>query len=314
MHSDTRGARLWGSVCATIGPVYPPEDMAIPRDEPKHGPGRPETAAADVDRALTEDVDAGDLSATAISRDRQETAAVVAREPGVIAGRPWFDTVFGHLSSAVGITWSVTEGAAVAADTTLCNLAGPARALYTGERTALNFLGLLSGVATATRAYAEAVAGTGAVVLDTRKTIPGLRVAQKYAVAVGGGANHRMGLFDAAMIKENHIHAAGGITNALGAIRAVHGDVEITVEVETLEQLDEALGAGADRLLLDNFTVDDLETAVERNAGRARLEGSGGVDLERVAAMAATGVDAVSVGALTKHVRSLDLSMRFRGT
>lgn len=271
------------------------------------------TVRRDVARALAEDVGSGDVSAAALPAGRGEEAAVVAREPGVVAGRPWFDAVFAHLDPGVEVTWSLAEGAAVAAATPLCNLAGDARALYTGERTALNFLGLLSGVATATRAHADAVAGTGAIVLDTRKTLPGLRQAQKYAVAVGGGANHRMGLYDAAMIKENHIHAAGGITQALAAIRATHGDIEITVEVETLEQLDEALAAGADRLLLDNLAPTDLSAAVARNAGRARLEASGGVDLDAIAAMAATGVDAVSVGALTKHVRSLDLSMRFRG-
>jgi len=269
--------------------------------------------ARDVARALEEDVGPGDVSAAALAAGALDEAVVVAREPGVVAGRPWFDAVFAQLDANVTVTWSVSEGEAVSTDTAVCGLTGPARALNTGERAALNFLGLLSGVATTTRAYADAVAGTRAVVLDTRKTVPGLRTAQKYAVAVGGGTNHRMGLFDAAMIKENHIHAAGGITAALGAIRAAHAAIETTVEVETLEQLDEALAAGADRLLLDNFAGDDLAAAVERNAGRARLEASGGVDLDSIAAMAAAGVDAVSVGALTKHARSLDLSMRFRG-
>jgi len=269
--------------------------------------------ARDVARALEEDVGPGDVSAAALAAGALDEAVVVAREPGVVAGRPWFDAVFAQLDANVTVTWSVSEGEAVSTDTAVCGLTGPARAIYTGERTALNLLGLLSGVATTTRAYADAVAGTRAVVLDTRKTVPGLRTAQKYAVAVGGGTNHRMGLFDAAMIKENHIHAAGGITAALGAIRAAHAAIETTVEVETLEQLDEALAAGADRLLLDNFAGDDLAAAVERNAGRARLEASGGVDLDSIAAMAAAGVDAVSVGALTKHARSLDLSMRFRG-
>jgi len=258
-------------------------------------------------------VGGGDLSAAALAGRREERAAAVAREGAVVAGRPWFDRVFARLDERVSVRWWVAEGDPIAPGTELCELSGPAAALYTGERTALNFLGLLCGVATTTRAYVAAVAGSGTAILDTRKTVPGLRAAQKYAVRCGGGSNHRQGLFDAAMVKENHIHAAGGIEAAVHAIRAAHPQATITVEVETLEQLDEALAAGADRLLLDNFTVDDLAAAVERNAGRARLEASGGIDLDSIAAMAAAGVDAVSAGALTKHARSLDLSMRFRG-
>jgi nicotinate-nucleotide pyrophosphorylase (carboxylating) len=267
--------------------------------------------ADDVARALAEDVGPGDLSAAAIPVDRHQRARVVARAPGVIAGRPWFDAVFHQLDPAVRVTWHIGEGDRVEAESLLCELAGPARALFTGERTALNFLQLLSGVATATRNYVDAVAWTGARILDTRKTLPGLRAAEKYAVARGGGTNHRMGLFDGAMLKENHLHAAGGITPAVRALRAAHPDAPLTVEVETLEQLREALAAGADRVLLDNFALETLRRAVAENAGRAHLEASGGIELETVRAVAATGVDAVSIGSLTKDIRALDLSMRF---
>lgn len=271
-----------------------------------------QTVNEDVRRALAEDVGAGDLSAAAIAPDRRTDATVVARTDGVCCGRPWFDAVFQTLDPAIEIAWEVGEGGRFAPGTVLCSLAGPARALFTGERSALNFLQLLSGVATATRAYVDAVAATDAVILDTRKTLPGLRAAQKYAVACGGGHNHRMGLFDAAMLKENHIHAAGGIAPAVAALRAAHPQAELTVEVETLAQMREALAAGADRLLLDNFDLGDLRTAVAENAGRARLEASGGVDLEHIGDIAATGIDCISVGALTKDVRALDLSLRYR--
>lgn len=271
-----------------------------------------ETVADDVRRALAEDVGTGDLSATAIAADRQTAATVVARTDGVACGRPWFDAVFEAVDPAIAIEWHVADGHRFAPGTVLCSLAGPARGLFTGERSALNFLQLLSGVATATCAYVDAVAATDAVILDTRKTLPGLRAAQKYAVACGGGGNHRMGLFDAAMLKENHIHAAGGIVPAVNALRAAHPQAELTVEVESLAQMREALAAGADRLLLDNFALADLRTAVAENGGRARLEASGGVDLEHIGDIAATGVDCISVGALTKDVRALDLSLRYR--
>ena len=273
----------------------------------------PSCVSDDVARALAEDVGGGDLSAAAIPAERHERARVIARGRGVIAGRPWFDEVFRQVDAAVTVTWHVGEGERVEPETRLCDLQGPARSLFTGERTALNFLQLLSGVATATRDYVDAVSWTGAAILDTRKTLPGLRAAQKYAVARAGGTNHRMGLHDAAMLKENHVHAAGGITAAIAAIRAAHPGADLTVEVETLEQLREALAAGADRLLLDNFPPADLRRAVAENAGRAHLEASGGIDLDTVRRVAATGVDSVSVGALTKDVRALDLSMRFAG-
>lgn len=274
---------------------------------------QPASVDDDIARALAEDVGGGDLSAAALPADRSERARVIARAPGVVCGRPWFDGVFHSVDPRVTIEWHVDEGAAVAAETALCSLAGPARALFTGERSALNFLQLLSGVATATRAYVDAVAGTDTAILDTRKTLPGLRQAQKYAVTCGGGANHRMGLYDAAMLKENHLHAAGGITAAVQALRAAHPEAPLTVEVETLDQVREALAAGADRLLLDNFSLDDLRTAVSDNAGRAWLEASGGITLANVRAVAGTGVDCISIGALTKDIQALDLSMRFAG-
>jgi nicotinate-nucleotide pyrophosphorylase (carboxylating) len=272
----------------------------------------PPTVAADAERALREDLGHGDRSAAALPAEGAARAAIVAREGGVACGRPWVEAVFAQVDARVAIAWPVEEGQRVAADTILCELTGPARALCAGERTALNFLGLLCGVATATRTHVDAVAGTGAAVLDTRKTLPGLRAAQKYAVVCGGGRNHRMGLYDAAMLKENHIHAAGGIAAAVRAVRVSQPTTPLTVEIESLDQIEPALTAGADRLLLDNFGIADLRRAVAINAGRAHLEASGGMEATELAAIAATGVDTVSVGALTKHVRALDLSMGFR--
>lgn len=271
---------------------------------------------AQVRAALAEDVGAGDLTAELIPASSELTAEVVCREPATVCGRPWFDAVFHELSSSIAIDWQVVDGDTVAADTRLCRLRGPARALLTGERTALNFLQSLSGTATETARWARALAGTGSQVLDTRKTVPGLRAAQKYAVACGGGGNHRIGLFDAILIKENHIAAAGSIAAALAAVQRSASAEKATfveVEVETLEELEEALNAGATRLLLDNFTEAMLAEAVARNAGRARLEVSGNVSLERVREIAALGVDYISAGALTKHIRAVDLSMRFTG-
>ena len=274
----------------------------------------PDCVDADARRALAEDVGSGDLSAAAIPAEREMSASVIAREAGVLAGTAWFDAVFAALDSRVVVTWLHADGERVAADATLCRLRGPARALFTGERSALNFLQLLSGVATATREYVDAIADDRAVILDTRKTLPGLRAAQKYAVTCGGGVNHRIGLHDGAMLKENHLYAAGGIEPAIAALRAAHPDARLTVEVETLEQVRRALAAGADRLLLDNFALADLRAAVAENAGRAHLEASGGVTLTRLREIAATGVDSISVGALTKDVRALDLSLRFAAT
>jgi nicotinate-nucleotide pyrophosphorylase (carboxylating) len=229
----------------------------------------------------------------------------------VLCGTAWFEATFRALDPGVRIAWKAADGDRVPAGAQLCELAGEARALLTGERTALNFLQTLSGTATTARRFAEALQGTGCRVLDTRKTIPGLRAAQKYAVAVGGGTNHRMGLYDAILVKENHIAAAGGIAAAVATARRLSPGVKLEVEVETLAELDEALAAGADMALLDEFSLADMRTAVDRVAGRMALEASGGVALEGLAAIAATGVGFVSVGALTKHLRAIDLSLRF---
>ncbi len=266
---------------------------------------------AQISRALAEDVGAGDLTAALVPADKRARATVVAREACVLCGTAWFDAVFTALGPDTRVTWNARDGDRIAAGTTLCELEGSARALLTGERTALNFLQTLSGTATEARRYADALAGTGCRVLDTRKTLPGLRAAQKYAVAVGGGSNHRMGLHDAILIKENHIAAAGGIAAAVAAARRQSPGVKVEVEVETLAELDQALAASADMALLDEFTLADMRAAVDRVAGRMTLEASGGVGIDELAAIAATGVDFISVGALTKHLRAIDLSMRF---
>lgn len=267
---------------------------------------------ADVERALAEDLGSGDATAELLAADVHARASLLCREAAVIAGTDWFDACFRRLDPAVRIQWQVADGEHVDADTELCRLHGRARALVSAERTALNFLQTLSGTATITARYAAAVAGSGARVLDTRKTLPGLRVAQKYAVRCGGGHNHRIGLFDAILVKENHIAAAGGIAAAVQAARALHPGLLLEVEVETLDELDQALAAGVDRVLLDEFDAPALAEAVRRTAGRVPLEVSGSVDLERIRAIAETGVDFISVGALTKHVRAVDLSLRLQ--
>lgn len=265
-----------------------------------------------VSAALAEDVGAGDCTAQLTPATATARASVICRTAATIAGRPWFDAIFQALDSDVIIDWKVSEGQTVAADTTLCTLAGKARALLTGERAALNFLQTLSAVATATRRYADAVHGTRAAILDTRKTLPGLRVAQKYAVKTGGGMNHRMGLYDGMLIKENHIAAIGGVSAALEAARnTVPAGVSIQIEVETLDQLREALAAGVKMVLLDNMTTTQMREAVAITAGRASLEASGGITLDNVRAIAETGVDRISIGALTKDLKAIDLSMRF---
>ena len=262
--------------------------------------------------ALAEDVGTGDWTAQLTPPGAQARASVVCRVAATVAGRPWFDAVFRALDAGVRIVWHVKEGSRVTPNTVLCSLSGSARTLLTGERAALNFLQLLSAVATVTRSYVDAVAGTRAAILDTRKTLPGLRVAEKYAVTTGGGMNHRMGLYDAILIKENHIAAAGSITAALTeAQRIAPENVWIQIEVESLSQLDEALGAGATLILLDNMSVDQMREAVALTAGRAKLEASGGITLDTVRKIADTGVDRISIGALTKDVTAIDLSMRF---
>lgn len=266
----------------------------------------------DVARALDEDVGSGDRTALLIPATHTARARVISREAAVIAGRPWFDACFRALDLGCGIDWRVGEGDAVAAGDELVEIHGNARALLTAERPALNFLQTLSGVATATRPYVEAVRGTHAAILDTRKTLPGLRVAEKYAVRVGGGQNQRKGLYDGILIKENHIAAAGGIAQVLEtAFKLADGKVSVQIEVETIDELEQALAAGAPLILLDNFSLADLRHAVQVTHGRALLEASGNITLDTVRAVAETGVDRISVGSLTKHVRAVDLSMRF---
>jgi nicotinate-nucleotide pyrophosphorylase (carboxylating) len=269
-----------------------------------------EEIAAQVQQALAEDVGTGDLTASLVASDAHARGRVVCRETAVLCGIAWFEEVFRQLEPGVQIQWRATDGDRLVADQVVCELAGPARAILTGERAALNFLQTLSGTATAAATYAEAVAGTGARVLDTRKTLPGLRRAQKYAVSKGGGHNHRVGLYDAVLIKENHIAAAGSVEAALAEAREVAGDAWIEIEVETLAQLQTVLAAGAERVLLDNFSLDQLREAVALNAGAARLEASGGVSLDTIRAIAETGVDDISVGSITKDLKATDFSMR----
>ena len=272
-----------------------------------------DTVKRNVAAALAEDVGSGDLSADLIDEEAHARARIVTREPGVFCGRPWAVETCRQVDRAIRLDWRVDDGAAIETEDALVDLAGPARSLLTVERTVLNFLQLLSGTATRTRRFVDAVAGTEAVILDTRKTLPGLRVAQKYAVRVGGGQNHRMGLFDAMLLKENHIAAAGGIAAAVYQARGRHPGMPVEVEVEDQRQLAEAIAAGVDRILLDNFSIDDLHAAVATTAARVPLEASGGITLDTVAEVARTGVDYISVGELTKDVTPLDLSMRFVG-
>ena len=274
----------------------------------------PSLVLADVRRALAEDLGTGDVTA-ALLPDVPERAYLLCKEDAVIAGRPWFDACHRALDPDVAIDWNVGEGERAAAGTVLALLRGRSRALVSAERTALNFLQTLSGTATTTAAHVDAVRGTGTVILDTRKTLPGLRLAQKYAVRAGGGANHRIGLYDAVMLKENHIRLAGTVAEAIARARAAQPGLPLIVEVETLDQLREALASGCDRILLDDFAADDRREAVRiaRAApfhGRIPLEVSGGVGLDGLRAIAADGVDFVSIGALTKHVRAIDLSMK----
>jgi nicotinate-nucleotide pyrophosphorylase (carboxylating) len=265
-----------------------------------------------VRRALAEDVGPGDLTAALVRADARAEAQVITREDAVLCGTAWFDEVFRQVDKRIRVVWLVKDGDAIRAGQMLCSVTGPARGLLTGERVALNFLQLLSGTATRAHQYVDAVRGTKTIILDTRKTVPGLRRAQKYAVACGGGQNHRMGLYDAILIKENHIAAAGSITAALEAAHhsAPKGS-SIEIEVEHIGQLREALAAGADRLLLDNFSVEELKAAVTETRARAKLEASGGIDLSNIRAFAETGVDFISVGDMTKNVLAVDLSMRF---
>ncbi len=273
----------------------------------------PAQVTEQVAAALREDIGPGDLTAALVPPRQRVRGQIVTREAAVLCGRPWAEACFRQMDPQVHLDWRADDGAHLAPGQALCDIAGPARAILTAERTALNFLQLLSATATATSRFVAAVAGTGCTVLDTRKTLPGLRSAQKYAVRCGGALNHRMGLYDMVLIKENHILAAGSIAAAVDAARAIASGTRIEVEVESLAELEQALDAGADLVLLDDFSLEDMATAVARNRARgrlARLEASGSVTLESVRAIAATGVDFVSVGALTKHVRAVDLSLR----
>jgi nicotinate-nucleotide pyrophosphorylase (carboxylating) len=268
--------------------------------------------AANVATALAEDIGECDWTAQLIPADQQATARIIVREAAVICGLPWANEVIRQVDASIQVEWLVTEGEYAVADQLLCFLQGNARSLLTAERSILNFIQTLSAVATETRRYAEVVAGTNAVVHDTRKTIPGLRRAQKYAVTVGGGANQRMALYDGILIKENHIAAAGSIANALAAAQQIAPKhVTIQIEVENLDELAQALAGGAVSVLLDNMSLADMRSAVEMAQGKAILEASGGVDLTTIRAIAETGVDRISVGKLTKDIQAIDLSMRF---
>ncbi len=260
--------------------------------------------------ALLEDIGSGDLTGQLVPNDTQVRARVIVREDAVLCGAPWFEGVMLALDQHTGIDWKFAEGDMMRAGSVVCSIDAAPRALLTAERAALNFLQLMSGVASATRRYVDIIAGTKAAILDTRKTLPGLRQAQKYAVRVGGGKNQRMALFDGILIKENHIAAAGGVGKALAAAAALNSGKPVQIEVETLAQLSEALAAGATSVLLDNFELDSMREAVKLNAGRALLEASGGVSLDSVRAIAETGVDRISVGSLTKDVKATDYSLR----
>jgi len=268
---------------------------------------------AQVSAALREDVGRGDVTAALVPPEQRVRGQIVSREAAILCGQPWVEACFRQLDPQIRLTWHLPEGATLVPGARVCTVEGAARGVLTGERTALNFLQLLSGTATAAHRFAQAVAGTGCTVLDTRKTLPGLRNAQKYAVRCGGAANHRMGLYDLVLIKENHILAAGSIGAAVGAARRLAAGVRIEVEVESLEELEQAFAAAPDIVMLDEFSLEDMREAVARNRARGRpvqLEASGSVSLESIAEVAATGVDFISVGALTKHVRAVDLSMR----
>ena len=290
-----------------------------------HDRGRPRAAvliekldsqqiARQVSAALAEDVGTGDVTAALVPLQQQVRAHVVAREPAVLCGTQWVSETFRQLDAAIRLEWQATDGERIAADQVLLNLSGPARPILTGERTALNFLQTLSATATAASRYVEAIAGTNCRIIDTRKTLPGLRLAQKYAVRCGGAQNHRIGLYDMVLIKENHIIAAGSIATAIASARRTSPGIPVETEVESLTEFDQALAGGADIILLDELSLDDMRTAVARNRERgskAKLEASGSVTLATVRDIALTGVDYISIGSITKHVQAVDLSMRF---
>lgn len=265
--------------------------------------------AIDIKPFLDEDMGTGDITAAIIPVTTHAVAEVITREEMVLCGKSWFDAVFQHLDSNVNITWYANEGESLPVGATLCKLNGPARPLLTGERTALNLLQTLSATATQARLYADAVAGTPCKVLDTRKTLPGLRIAQKYAVTCGGCYNHRIGLYDGVLIKENHIMAAGSISKAIQLARELTS-LTVEIEVESLQEFAEAIAAEPDRIMLDNFSLEDLRVAISQNTGTIELEASGNIDLTNIRAIAETGVNFISIGSLTKHIKAVDLSMR----
>jgi nicotinate-nucleotide pyrophosphorylase (carboxylating) len=274
-------------------------------------PASPDSVSSDVARALAEDIADGDCTASLIPQETALETRVISREHAVLAGRPWFDETFRQLNPGIQISWNACDGDTINPRMEICNLTGQARSILSGERTALNFLQTLSGTASRTRQFVKAVEGTGAIILDTRKTLPGLRHAQKYAVRCGGGKNHRIGLFDAILIKENHISAAGSISAAVHQARRDYPELLLEVEVENLEELEEAVNAAAQRALLDNFELETLSEAVKLYQGKIQLEASGGINLDTVRGVAETGVDFISTGDITKSVRATDFSMRF---
>jgi nicotinate-nucleotide pyrophosphorylase (carboxylating) len=268
----------------------------------------PDDITETVSTALREDIGSGDLTAELIPADASSTAEVICRQEAVLCGTAWFDEVFRQLDKTIEVKWLVEDAGSINADQIVCQIQGSTRTILSGERSALNFLQLLSGTATLTREYVQQLGDSKTRLLDTRKTIPGLRTAQKYAVSCGGGKNHRIGLFDAILIKENHILAAGSIEKAV--TQAKLSSTAVEVEVENIEELNQAISAGADSILLDNFDIDDMRKAVQLNDGRALLEVSGGVEIDKLKTIAESGVDYISVGALTKHVHAVDFSMR----
>lgn len=272
----------------------------------------PTSIAEDVRHTLSEDIGSGDLTAALVPENQLSKATVICREAATISGCAWFDEVFNQLDTKVEISWHVTDGEQVMPDQPLCTLYGPARSILSGERSALNFLQTLSATATITQRYVERVAGTGCQILDTRKTLPGLRLAQKYAVSCGGGQNHRKGLYDMILIKENHIMAAGSIAAAVSQARKLSPQVRVEVEVENLDELQQAIASKADIVMLDNMENSIMREAVSITAGQCKLEASGGVNLDTIRSIAETGVDYISVGLLTKDVQAVDLSMRFQ--
>ncbi len=273
-----------------------------------------ETLETTVASALNEDIQHGDLTADLIPSTTRAEASIICREKAIICGRPWFDEVFRQINDTIQIKWLIEEGDEVVENQVICTITGPAPHILSAERTALNFLQTLSGTATVTAQYVALLKGSRTQLLDTRKTLPGLRLAQKYAVACGGGKNHRMGLYDAILIKENHIIAAGSIANAVTTAKNSHPEITVEVETETLDEVQQALDAKADIIMLDNFTVTMMKQAVEMVARKAKLEVSGNVELQHLSKLAETQVDFISTGAITKHVRAIDLSMRFNIT